>query len=75
MEETVYLVKFDRGYYAAKQPGYEWSYTDDFTLAEQYKTLKKAEYRGEWGIGLISNPPKSYTVEKYIVKTTMHAVE
>jgi hypothetical protein len=24
-EETVYFVKFDCGYYAAKQPHYDWS--------------------------------------------------
>ena len=69
--ETVYLVKFDRGYYAKKQRGYHWSFTDDPYLAQTYKTFEKAEERGYWGIRLIDDPLKSYTVEKYVIKTTM----
>lgn len=49
---TIYLVKFDLGYYATKQPNYEWSYTDDIRLAARYKTLDKAEARGKWGCNL-----------------------
>lgn len=71
MNETVYLVKFDRGYYAKKQPNYKWAFTDDPYLAKTYKKFDKAEERGKWGISLITNPLKSYTVEKYVIKTTM----
>ena len=43
MNETVYLVKFDRGYYAKKQPNYKWAFTDDPYLAQTYKKFDKAE--------------------------------
>lgn len=33
------------GYYAEKQPKYEWSFTDNFTDAKLYKTLEGAEER------------------------------
>jgi len=69
VNETVYLVKFDRGYYAAKQPNYNWSFTDDPMLAHRYKKLDKARERGSWGVGLITDPLKLYTIEKYTVKT------
>ena len=74
MEETktVYLVKFDCGYYAEKQPHYDWSFTDDPMLANKYKTAKKAKERGVWGIRL-SNPLQSYVIERYniTVKTVL----
>ena len=77
-EQTVYLVKFDLGYYAKKQPNYEWSYTADPYLAASYQNERKAKERGEWGIGLTSimgEPiPNSYTIEKYIVKTVLEPV-
>ena len=38
--ETVFLTKFDRGYYAEKQPRYEWSFTDNPLLAKQNLTSK-----------------------------------
>jgi hypothetical protein len=73
LEETVYLVKFNCGYFAAKQPHYDWSFTDDPILAQKYKTIKKAKERGEWGVDdafITLNPPlKSYVIEKFIVKT------
>lgn len=69
--KTVYLVKFDRGYYAAKQPNYDWSFTADPSLAKQYKTLKKAQERGEWGIELILNPLQSFTIEEYKIDQLM----
>lgn len=65
----VYLVKFDLGYYADHQPNYEWSYTDDPTLAKRYKTRKAANERADWGMHL--NPvnaaaaPTVATVEVY----------
>lgn len=44
--ETRYLVHFDGlGYYAAKQPNYEWSFTHDMNEAQMYKTIKKAQDR------------------------------
>lgn len=73
--KTVFLVKFDLGYYAKKQPNYEWSYTDDMWLAATFTTVKKAKARGEWGVGLMDKPhrpkPTSYIIEKYTVKTVM----
>lgn len=48
----VYLVKFNCGYYAKKQPHYDWSYTDDPLLANRYKTYKAAKERADWGIRL-----------------------
>lgn len=68
--EEVYVVKFDRGYYAKKQPRYEWSYTDELTEANFYKTFDKANERGLWGLGLCTRPCLSYEVQKYVVKTT-----
>jgi hypothetical protein len=67
--ETVYLVKFDCGYFAAKQPHYDWSFTDDPILAQKYKTMKKAKKRGERGLILGSNPSQSYAIEKFTMKT------
>jgi len=71
MSETVYLVKFDRGYYATKQPNYQWSYTDNPHLAKIYKTRKKAEERGEWGLSKITDNDLRYEIEQYTVKTIM----
>ncbi len=70
-EETqiLYLVKFDRGYYAEKQPRYNWSFTDDPMLAKKYKMLKNAKEKGEWGIQLNTNPLQSYVIEKCTVTT------
>jgi hypothetical protein len=74
-QKTVYLVKFDLGYYAKKQPDYEWSYTDDLYAAATFTTLNKAKARGEWGITLLDmigrQKPTSYIIEKYTVKTVM----
>lgn len=74
-QKTVYLVKFDLGYYAKKQPDYFWSYTDDVYAAATYTTAKKARERGVWGVGLMSTQgqpvPASYVIEKYTVKTVM----
>jgi hypothetical protein len=52
MKTTVYLTKFNLGYYAKKQPNYDWSYTNDLKLAARYKSTKSAKERGEWGLGL-----------------------
>ena len=55
--ETRYLAHFDgQGYYAEKQPNYEWSFTDDVNKALWYKTAEKAQDRVIWGGRLISNP-------------------
>ena len=72
-EKTVYLVKFDRGYYATKQTGWAWSYADDPYLALSYKSRKKAEERGEWGISLMDSDGRcqSYVIEEYQIKTVM----
>jgi hypothetical protein len=75
-EKIVYLVWFDVGFYADKQPEYHWSYTDDPLLAKQYKTEKAAHQRGEHGINLIKGfddvvYPKSYEVQRFKVVTAM----
>jgi hypothetical protein len=71
--KTVYLVKFDRGYYATKQTGWHWSYTDDIYFALPYKTRKKAEEKGKYGINLINKDEccQSYVIEEYQIKTVM----
>ena len=75
-KSTVYLVKFDLGYYADKQPNYEWSYTDDPLLAKRFKTMTKAEERGYYGIHLIELitgrvTPKVYTIETWDIEEVM----
>ena len=70
MKETIFLVKFDRGYCAKKQPRYEGSFTNDVNAAQHYKTLEKAKERGDWGVNLVTNPLNSYTIEKYTVVTS-----
>ena len=52
MKQTVYLVKFDCGYYAAKQPNYDWSFTDDPSLAMRYKKLRPAINRAKDGLAI-----------------------
>jgi hypothetical protein len=70
-EETIYFVKFDCGYYAAKQPHYDWSFTDNPSLAQKYKTIKNAKERGEHGTQLISKPLQSYVIERFTLKTLL----
>ena len=74
-EEKVFLVKFDKGYYAKKQPNYEWSFTDDPLLAQQYKTRKAAEERAEWGTSLVTNPLKSAEIETFLKTTTIRKLK
>lgn len=41
-----YVVKFgDAGYYAAKQPNYNWSFTANLNEAARYKTERGAKSR------------------------------
>jgi hypothetical protein len=49
---TVFLVKFDVGYYAAKQPHYHWSFTPDKLLAMPYTKRTAAVERAVDGIDL-----------------------
>ena len=45
--KTVFLVEFkDKGYYAKKQPHYEWSFAHTPAEAAQYATESAAEKRG-----------------------------
>ena len=78
MKTTVYLTKFDLGFYAKKQPNYNWSYTDDIKLAARYKSTKSAKERGEWGLGISSirgNPtPSSYEIVECEVEETITVV-
>lgn len=83
IKNTVYLVKFDQGYYAKKQPNYHWSFTDDPYLATHYKTLRAAEERAAYGVNLgtlrpdseffseFQNNGSTYTIEQYTVKTVL----
>lgn len=77
MNETVeerFVVKFDLGYYAKKQPNYEWSYTDDIKLAQMFVSHAAAKKRGDHGVGLCPMPhridPKTYEIETWVVNTT-----
>lgn len=77
-EEKVFLVKFNRGYYAEKQPNYEWSFTDDPLLAKQYKSMKTAKERAEWGDGLKEfnqEPIKLVAVETFLKTTTIRQIK
>jgi hypothetical protein len=69
--ETIYLVRFDRGYYAESQPNYEWSFTDNPMLAKQYKKAKGAKERGVYGCKTIQNPLQFYVVERYTLNTSL----
>jgi hypothetical protein len=87
IKNTVYLVKFETGYYAKKQPNYHWSFTDDPYLATHYKTRKMAEERGVWGVnlGTLGTDTEypfearnhqllsgtTYTIEQYTLKTVL----
>lgn len=74
--KTIFLVKFDVGYYAKKQPHHEWSFTNNNLLAHRYSTYKGAEERGNWGVQLgkqwngrnIKNItyPSNYKIEEYV---------
>ena len=62
----VYLVKFAPfGYYAAKQPNYTWSYTEDPAKAAIFKTYRAANCRGIYGTQLINAAAVSYEVESW----------
>lgn len=88
MNKTVFLVKFEAGYYAAKQSGWDWSFTNDPMLAQQYQTEKKAQHRADWGKDLLNDgEPNNSTdpthiamgsgkveIEKWEVKTVMEKV-
>jgi hypothetical protein len=67
--KIAYIVKFDRGYYANKQPNYHWSFTKYPSEAKMYTTLNRAESRGKEGIELSFNPCKSYKIEKVSIDT------
>jgi hypothetical protein len=71
VDKSVFLVKFEKGYYATKQPGYLWSFTTDPMLAKQYSSQKLAVERGKWGVTLITDPCKQYEIEQYVVRTEM----
>ena len=87
MKQTVYLVKFDCGYYAAKQPDYDWSFTDDPSLAMRYKKLRPAINRAKDGLAIgksksLAKMPwrqdavyaTKYTIIEYEVVETLNMV-
>lgn len=53
------------GYYAAKQPNYEWSLTDDIYKAKHYKTFFHALERLKF-TGLDNGEIKEFKLEKII---------
>jgi hypothetical protein len=77
MKSNVFLVKFDRGYYAEKQPEYKWSYTNDPMLAKRYKTKKLAQGRASWGLGLVLDACSSAEIEEHelTIVTTMKKID
>lgn len=52
-----YIVKFEEGYYANKQPYYNWSFTDKLPSAMVYQTMrnarKRADYPSQYGQGTV----------------------
>jgi hypothetical protein len=78
IDDTVYLVKFNCGYYAKNQKQYgNWIFTDDPYLAHQYKSIQKAKDRGEYLLGYDywEDGPTSYTIEEYHIITEMKLIE
>ena len=72
---TIFFVKFaDIGYYATKQPHYEWSFTHELKEANRYKTRKAATERGEWGVRL-SNQHLKYPTQKDHFVTPSYEIE
>lgn len=55
MKEIRYSIYFDgKGFYAAHQPDYSWSFTEDFDKAMKYKTTKGAMDRAGYADTTIS---------------------
>lgn len=67
----IYLVKFDKGYYAQKQPTYEWCYTDNPQEALRYKTFKAAKEKANHGLELNSNSNKIVVIEEFELVETL----
>lgn len=68
--EIVYLVEFaDFGFYAKKQPEYDWSFTTKADEANQYKTQKAAIERGVDGVGVYGRP---YRIVELSIFTEMN---
>ncbi len=88
-QKTVFLVKFEAGYYADKQREWDWSFTNDPDLAKQYGSKKTAVARADYGKCLLNDGPHmaacspthkgigsgNVEVEKYVVKTILEKVE
>lgn len=45
-----FVVLYKQGYYADKQPNYNWSFTDNITLAKKYKTFNNAMKRAMYTV-------------------------
>jgi len=39
---STFIVLYKQGYYAEKQPHYDWSFTDDISKSKKYKTFNTA---------------------------------
>ncbi|MFW6246816.1 MAG: hypothetical protein ACOC22_01425 [bacterium] len=52
-----------KGYYAAKQPHYEWSFTDNIENALLYKTKKGALERKNFNYGIFAKIAKIFEVD------------
>ena len=67
LDKTVYVTKFEKGYFAESQPYSHWSYTDDVLQAKQYRSEKLAKFRG--------NEAKKYIEAKTGLKDLSFFVE
>ena len=72
--QTVYIVKFDKGYYAKKQPTYEWCYTDDILEAYTWKSLTAAKSKIKHN-QMIEDKSTKCIIEEYTVKSVMEFVK
>lgn len=74
--KNLFAVKFDKGYYAQRQPNYDWSFTDDIQKAKLYKKFDEADARGKWGLGLISQSKcENYIIEQWIEVSTLSKLD
>lgn len=63
------------GFYAARQPNYTWSFTDDVDKAFWYKTHKKAKERVDWADELATQHRKTGNIRTIEVVTHTQITE
>lgn len=77
---TVYVVKFNCGYYAKKQTVGTWEFTDNVDDANLYSTEKTAKERGELGVDtysrlLFENTTNGFDFGNYVVECYIEQIE